>query len=95
MNGDEIIDGYIHCKITSAHSKFHQVFWIKENDEIIFFGGDDAPQIQQMKTKFIAKYDFNGRKCMELRKEWWEQGKTEKWKFLFYHDIKTPVWFHS
>ena len=91
LNGDGVIDGYIHYQITAGHSPHHQVFWIKEKDEIIFFGGDDAPQIQQMKTKFIAKYDFDGRKCMNLRKEWWENGKNEKWKFLFYHDIKTPV----
>ena len=91
LSGDGIIDGYIHHQITAGHSPHHQVFWIKENNEIIFFGGDDAPQIQQMKTKFIAKYDFDGRKCMNLRKAWWEKGQEEKWKFLFYHDIKTPV----
>ena len=92
LSGNEVIDDYISCEITSAHSKFHQGFWIKENDEIIFFGGDDAPQLQQMKTKFVAKYDYDGKKCMNLRKEWWEKGQLEHWKFLFYHDIKTPVW---
>jgi hypothetical protein len=29
---------------------------------------------------------------MELRKEWWKQGEKENWTFLFYHDIKTPVY---
>lgn len=86
------IDGYIHYKLTSAHSPFHQVFWIKENDEIIFFGADDAPQLQQMKHRFVAKYDHDGKKAMELRREWWEKGKNERWKFLFYHDIKTPIY---
>ena len=70
---------------------FHQVFWIEEDGQKIFFGGDVAPQLQQMKNKFIAKYDFDGRKCMELRQQWWQQGEEEKWTFLFYHDIKTPV----
>lgn len=91
LNGDGVIDYYIQHQITAGHSPHHQVFWIKENEEIVFFGGDDAPQIQQMKTKFIAKYDFDGRKCMNLRKEWWEKGQAEHWKFLFYHDIKTPI----
>jgi len=86
-----VIDDYIHYQITAAHSPHHQVFWIKEGNEIIFFGGDDAPQLQQMKSKFIAKYDYNGKKCMELRQQWWQQGKEEGWQFLFYHDIKTPV----
>ena len=83
-----LIDDYISYEITAAHSKYHQVFWLKEDDEIIFFGADDAPQLQQMKHKFVAKYDYDGKKCMELRKQWWQQGEYEHWTFLFYHDIK-------
>ncbi len=86
-----VIENYIYYEVTGAHSPYHQVFWIKENNEIIFFGADDAPQLQQMKHRFVAKYDFDGKKAMELRKKWWELGGAEKWTFLFYHDIKTPV----
>lgn len=85
------IDGYINYEVTGAHSPLHQVFWIKEEGEIIFFGGDVAPQLLQMKNKFIAKYDYDGRKSMELRQQWHTTGEHEKWKFLFYHDIKTPL----
>lgn len=92
LDGDGIIDGYIQHKITAAHSPYHQVFWIMEDGKKIFFGGDDAPQLQQMKNKFIAKYDFDGKKCMELRQKWWQQGQAEEWTFLFYHDIKSPVY---
>ena len=35
-----------------------------------------------MKHRFVAKYDYDGKKAMELRKEWWEQGEKEKWTFL-------------
>lgn len=86
-----MIDDYIHYKITGAHSPYHQVFWIKENEKVVFFGGDDAPQLQQMKHRFVAKYDHDGKKAMELRRSWWEQGQKEKWTFLFYHDVKNPV----
>jgi glyoxylase-like metal-dependent hydrolase (beta-lactamase superfamily II) len=92
LDGDGEIDNYISYHVTSAHSPFHQVFWIRENDEILFFGGDDAPQLQQMKSKFVAKYDFDGKKCMQLRQEWWEKGRMDGWTFMFYHDIKTPVY---
>lgn len=95
LHGDELIDGYIQCEVTSAHSKFHQVCWIKEESEIIFFGADDAPQLGQMRKRFIAKYDYDGRKCMELRKKWWEQGEMQKWTFLFYHDVKSPTFQFS
>lgn len=86
------IDDYIEYQLTGAHSPLHQVFWIRDNNEIVFFGGDDAPQLQQMKHRFAAKYDYDGKKAMELRNQWWEQGEKEKWHFLFYHDVKNPTW---
>ena len=89
--GKGIIDDYIKFEVTGGHSRFHQVYWIIEDGEKIFFGGDVAPQLQQMKSRFVAKYDFEGKKSMELRQQWWKQGKDEKWTFLFYHDIRTPV----
>jgi hypothetical protein len=48
-----------------------------------------------MKNKFVAKYDFDGKKCMELRQQWWKQGVAENWAFLFYHDIKTPIYTNA
>lgn len=89
IDGNGMIDDYIRYEVTGAHSPFHQVFWITEENETVFYGGDDAPQMYQMKHRFAAKYDFNGKKAMELRQQWWEHGRG--WKFLFYHDIKTPV----
>lgn len=92
MTDDEgTIDGYIKHEVTSAHSKYHQVFWIEEDGQKLFFGGDDAPQLKQMKSRFVAKYDYNGKKSMELRAQWSEEGKKENWTFLFYHDIQYPA----
>ncbi|MBL0233555.1 MAG: MBL fold metallo-hydrolase [Chitinophagaceae bacterium] len=92
LDGDGFIDDYIEYRISGAHSPFHQVCWIREEGETVFFGGDEAPQLQQMKHRFVAKYDADGRKAMEYRKQWWEEGREQGWKFLFYHDIKSPVW---
>jgi len=92
LNGNGVIDGYIRYELTSAHTPFHQVFWIVDGGETVFFGADDAPQLQQMRTRFVAKYDYDGKKCMELRQQWRHQGEKENWTFLFYHDIKTPIW---
>ncbi|MEY2918489.1 MAG: hypothetical protein RIS73_2203 [Bacteroidota bacterium] len=89
--GNGIIDEYIRYEVTGGHSPHHQVFWIEEDGKKIFFGADVAPQLQQMKSRFVAKYDYDGKLCMELRQQWWQQGQQEKWTFLFYHDIKTPV----
>lgn len=92
LNGNGTIDNYIRYEITAGHSPYHQVYWIEEDGETVFFGADDAPQLQQMKSRFVAKYDYDGKKCMELRKIWWEQGNNEKWTFLFYHDVKSATY---
>ncbi|HVZ95879.1 MAG TPA: MBL fold metallo-hydrolase [Chitinophagaceae bacterium] len=89
------IDEYIRFEVTGAHSPYHQVFLIEENGEKIFFGGDVAPQLQQMRNRFKAKYDYDGTKAMELRMKWWQEGEREKWTFLFYHDIKYPTYKFS
>jgi glyoxylase-like metal-dependent hydrolase (beta-lactamase superfamily II) len=88
----ELIDGYITLTHTGAHSPHHQSITITEGNETIFFGGDVAPQLNQMKSKFVAKYDFDGAKCMQLRQQWWEEGHRNNWTFLFYHDIQTPIY---
>ena len=93
MHDDKgVIDDYIFYEHTGAHSPHHQVFWIKEGDETISFGGDVAPELKQMKIRYKTKYDFDPEKAMLLRQEWWERGNKEGWTFLFYHDIKHPVY---
>lgn len=92
LDGDGVLDGYIRYRVTGAHCPWHQAFWIVDGGETVFFGGDVAPQLQQMKSRFVAKYDYDGKRAMELRQEWWAQGRAEGWTFLFYHDVKTPVW---
>lgn len=86
------IDSYIQYMHTGAHSQHHQVFWIRAENEIYFFGGDDAPQLQQMKVRYKTKYDHDPEKAMQLRQQWWQQGNDEGWTFLFYHDVKTPIY---
>jgi glyoxylase-like metal-dependent hydrolase (beta-lactamase superfamily II) len=92
LDGDGVLGGYIRYTITGAHCPWHQVFHIVDGGETVFYGGDVAPQLQQMKSRFVAKYDYDGKKAMELRQRWWEQGREEGWTFLFYHDVKTPTY---
>jgi glyoxylase-like metal-dependent hydrolase (beta-lactamase superfamily II) len=91
LNGEEVIDRYIYVQLTGGHSPYHQSIKIVENQEVVFFGGDEAPQLQQMKHRFVAKYDYDGKRAMELRNQWKEQGTNEGWTFLFYHDVKHPT----
>lgn len=91
LDGNGVLDGYIKYEMTGAHCPWHQVFWIVDGGETVFFGGDVAPQLQQMKNRFVAKYDYDGKKAMQLRQQWWRQGQEDGWIFLFYHDAKTPL----
>jgi glyoxylase-like metal-dependent hydrolase (beta-lactamase superfamily II) len=90
-DGDQI-DGSIEVMHSGGHCPHHQVFLIREGEQVLFFGGDEAPQLQQMKHRFVAKYDHDGKKAQQLRQQWWEQGAKEHWTMLFYHDIRQPHW---
>lgn len=85
------IDGYIKFFHSGGHSPQHVVYLIDDGEDKVFFGGDEAPQLKQMKIKYVAKYDYDGKRAMELRAQYAEQGKAEGWQFLFYHDVKLPV----
>lgn len=85
------IDGYITFMHSGGHCPYHIVYLIQEEGEKLFFGGDEAPQLKQLKMKYVAKYDFDGKKAMQLREQYADKGRNENWNFMFYHDVKTPV----
>jgi glyoxylase-like metal-dependent hydrolase (beta-lactamase superfamily II) len=75
----------ISYELTGAHCPYHQVFLINNGEDKVFFGGDVLPEPEELIRKFIAKYDFDGRKAMELRDEFGKRAAAENWKCLFYH----------
>jgi glyoxylase-like metal-dependent hydrolase (beta-lactamase superfamily II) len=85
------INEHITFRHSGAHCPQHIVFTLEDGQDTIFFGGDEAPQLKQMKIKYVAKYDYDGKKAMLLREQWAEEGKRNDWQFLFYHDVGSPV----
>ncbi|MCV2487684.1 MBL fold metallo-hydrolase [Flavobacterium sp. SH_e] len=81
----------IFFEVSAGHTKFHQVFWIKADNEIVFYGADDLPQKIYLKMHVAYKTDFDGKRAMESRKKWEQEAKEQNWKVLLYHDMKTPV----
>ncbi|WP_133576455.1 MBL fold metallo-hydrolase [Pedobacter metabolipauper] len=75
----------ISYELTGAHTPFHQVFLLSDGKDTIFFGGDVLPEPEELVKKFIAKYDYDGRKAMELREKFGQQAAAENWNCLFYH----------
>jgi glyoxylase-like metal-dependent hydrolase (beta-lactamase superfamily II) len=70
---------------SGGHCPYHQVFWIDMEGKKVLFGGDELPEPEQLIRKFIAKYDMDGRKAMQLREEYGKKAAEEGWTCLFYH----------
>jgi glyoxylase-like metal-dependent hydrolase (beta-lactamase superfamily II) len=85
VEGSGQLNAEISYELTGGHCEFHQVFLIKEDEDIIFYGGDILPEPEQLLRKFMAKYDLDGRKSMELRIEYGNRAAAENWTCLFYH----------
>ncbi|MBY0245145.1 MAG: MBL fold metallo-hydrolase [Sphingobacteriaceae bacterium] len=75
----------IRYELTGAHCPYHQVFLVDDGESKVFYGADVLPEPEQLMRKFIAKYDFDGRKAMELRNTFGQQAAEENWLCLFYH----------
>lgn len=92
LDGQEgLINEHITFRHSGAHCPQHIVFLIEDGHETIFYGGDEAPQLKQLKIKYVAKYDYDGKRAMLLREQWAEEGKRNNWQFLFYHGVKCPT----
>ena len=85
IEGFGALDTEISYELTGAHCPYHQVFLIEDGDDKVFFGGDVLPEPEELIRKFIAKYDYDGRKAMELRDEFGHKAAAQNWKCLFYH----------
>lgn len=85
VEGNGKLNNEISYELTGGHCEFHQVFLIEENNETCFFGGDVLPEPEQLLRKFMAKYDFDPRKTMELREDYGKRAAVNGWICLFYH----------
>ncbi len=85
VEGSGVLQPGIRFELSGGHCPFHQVFWLDMEGEKYFFGGDELPEPEQLIRKFIAKYDYDGRKSMQLREEYGKIAAAEGWTCLFYH----------
>jgi len=95
IEGSGQLTDQISYELTGAHTPFHQVFLLDDGNDKVFFGGDVLPEPEELLRKFIAKYDFDGRKAMELREEFGIRAAAENWNCLFYHAKSKATGFVS
>jgi len=85
IEGSGELSPHIRYELTGAHCPYHQVFHFEEEGDKVFFGGDVLPEPEELLRRFIAKYDYDGRKAMELREAFGIEAAEKHWKCLFYH----------
>jgi glyoxylase-like metal-dependent hydrolase (beta-lactamase superfamily II) len=76
---------------SGGHCMQHQVITITDGTQTIFYAGDEASQLKQLKIRYIAKYDYNGKLAADLRDQYAAEGKQHGYTFLFYHDVNMAV----
>ena len=86
-----MINDHIRFEHTGGHCPGHIVWIITDDGETCFYGGDEAPQLKQMQIRYVAKYDYDGKKAMAVREKFAALGREGNWWFLFYHDVKSAV----
>lgn len=86
IEGNEVLENGIEFQLTGGHSPYHQVILLSDRYDFFFFGGDILPEGIQLVRNYIAKYDFDGRKSMELRRKYGKEAAEENWTCLYYHD---------
>ncbi|MCS7029038.1 MAG: MBL fold metallo-hydrolase [Bacteroidia bacterium] len=79
------ISPYIHFEVSGGHTQYHQVFWVESQNAVYFYGGDVLPSAGQVNRKFVAKYDYDGKKAMQDRIKYAQQIANEELIVLFYH----------
>lgn len=93
MNEDKgDIDEHFSYQVVGGHSPYMQVFWVKEDDQIIFYGADNLPKYNYLEYNMAFKSDYDGKLAMKWRTEWKIQAEAEHWTVLFYHDMEKTMY---
>lgn len=72
---------------TGGHSPFHRAFWISNGNETILYGADNLPKESYLRYDTAYKSDNDGKRALELRKQWRAEAREKHWRILFYHDM--------
>jgi glyoxylase-like metal-dependent hydrolase (beta-lactamase superfamily II) len=93
MNDDKgDIDEHFSYQVVGGHSPYMQVFWVKEDDQVIFYGADNLPKYNYLEYNMAFKSDYDGKLAMQWRTEWKIQAEAEHWTVLFYHDMEKTMY---
>lgn len=93
IDGDfEIKKGVKAIKV-GGHSFGMQILRIESEGKVGYFLGDLIPTVFHLKLNYLASYDLEPLKILNLKEEILKRAFEENSIFLLYHEVKIPVGF--
>lgn len=74
-----------------GHTEFSQVLLYDDGQQKYLMAGDVLATRGEVNRKFAAKYDFDAKQSMKVRKELLKKAYKEKYTIMGYHDSHHPL----
>lgn len=81
----------IHVKKIGGHTEFSQVLLFNDGNQKYLMAGDVLATRGEVNRKFAAKYDFDAKTSMKVRKELTQKAFEEQFTIMGYHDSHYPL----
>jgi len=81
----------ISVKKIGGHTEFSQVLLFDDGNQKYLMAGDVLATRGEVNRKFAAKYDFDAKTSMKVRKELTKKACEEKYIIMGYHDSHYPL----
>lgn len=81
----------ITVKKIGGHTEFSQVLFFENNTQKYLMAGDVLATRGEVNRKFAAKYDFDAKQSMKVRKELTQKAYKENYTVMGYHDSHHPL----
>lgn len=76
-----------------GHTEFSQVMFFDDGQQKYLMAGDVLATRGEVNRKFAAKYDFDAKQSMKIRKELTKKAYEENYTVMGYHDSHQPLFY--
>lgn len=81
----------VRVKKVGGHTEFSQVLFYENEDQKYLMAGDVIGTRGEINRSFAAKYDYDGKKSMEIREELKKLACEQNYGILAYHETDHPI----
>lgn len=78
-------------QIIGGHTPNSLALWFAHENNRYVMAGDVLGSSSAVNRKYAAKYDYDGKQSMKVRKELTAKAWKENYMFLFYHGTQNPI----